>query len=156
MTTESTLENLKAMCCTGTANEFQRQLEDPTTYSQLGFEERFNLTTDAEWNLHQTNKLSKLIRLAGFSESVASIEAIEYHLNRRLDKTEILHFATCKYIDEGHHIILSGASGNGKTFIACTLRTATCHKFKKVRYVRLPELLDELNVAKGTGTFKNR
>nr|WP_070042302.1 ATP-binding protein [Robinsoniella peoriensis] len=151
---EPTLENLKAMRCTGMANEFQRQLDDPATYGQLGFEERFSLITDAEWNRRQTNKLSKLIHLAGFSESGASIEAIEYHPDRRLDKAEMLRFATCKYIDEGHHIILSGASGGGKTFIACALGNAACRKFKKVRYVRLPELLDELNVAKGTGSFK--
>lgn len=66
----------------------------------------------------------------------------------------MLRFATCRYIDEGHHIILSGASGGGKTFIACALGNAACRKYKKVRYIRLPELLEELNVAKGTGTFK--
>lgn len=66
----------------------------------------------------------------------------------------MLRFATCKYIEEGHHIILSGASGGGKTFISCALGNAACRKYKKVRYVRMPELLDELNVAKGTGTFK--
>ena len=66
----------------------------------------------------------------------------------------MLRFATCKYIEEGRHIILSGASGGGKTYIACALGNAACRKFLKVRYVRLPELLEELNVAKGTGEFR--
>ena len=44
--------------------------------------------------------------------------------------------------------------GSGKTYIACALGNAACRKFKKVRYVRLPELLEELNVAKGTGEFR--
>ena len=66
----------------------------------------------------------------------------------------MLRFATCKYIEEGRHIILSGASSGGKTYIACALGNAACRKFLKVRYVRLPELLEELNVAKGTGEFR--
>ena len=51
-------------------------------------------------------------------------------------------------------MILEGASGNGKTWIACALGIAACRKFKSVRYIRMPELLTELNVAKGMGTFK--
>jgi DNA replication protein DnaC len=49
---------------------------------------------------------------------------------------------------------LKGASGNGKTYISNALGHAACRKFKSVRYIRMPELLDELNVAKGCGTFK--
>ena len=65
----------------------------------------------------------------------------------------MLRFATCKYIDEGHHIILKGASGNGKTYIACALGNAACRRFKSVRYIRMPELLDELSIAKANGEF---
>ena len=82
------------------------------------------------------------------------MEEIEYHPDRKLDKTQLTRFSTCKYIDDGRHIILSGACGSGKTYIACALGNAACRKFKKVRYVRLPELLEELNVAKGTGEFR--
>ncbi|GAA6410317.1 IS21-like element ISPsy14 family helper ATPase IstB [Blautia hominis] len=154
MINEPTKDILKAMRCTAMAAEFERQIKDPGTYGGLGFEERFALIVDAEWNRRQTNKLAKLIRDAGFASPSASMEGIEYHPDRKLDKTQMLRFATCKYIDEGHHIILSGASGGGKTFISCALGNAACRKFKKVRYVRMPGLLDELNVAKGTGTFK--
>ena len=60
----------------------------------------------------------------------------------------MLRFATCNYIENGRHIILKGASGNGKTYIACALGNAACRKFKTVRYIRMPELLDELNIAR--------
>lgn len=50
-------------------------------------------------------------------------------------------------------IILKGASGNGKTYIACALGNAACRKFKTVRYIRMPELLDELSIAKVNGEF---
>ena len=65
----------------------------------------------------------------------------------------MLRFAACNYIDEGRHIILKGASGNGKTYIACALGNAACRKFKNVRYIRTPELLDELTIAKANGEF---
>lgn len=154
MIRESTLDNLRAMHCSAMAVEFERQLADPDTYSSLEFEERFGLLVDAEWNRRQANKLKKRIREAGFSNPGASIEGIEYIPERKLDKSQMLRFATCKYIDEGHHIILSGAAGSGKTYVACALGNAACRKFKKVRYVRLPELLDELVVAKSTNCFR--
>lgn len=50
-------------------------------------------------------------------------------------------------------IILKGASGNGKTYIACALGNAACRKFKTVRYIRMPKLLDELSIAKANGEF---
>ena len=89
-----------------------------------------------------------------FQRQMLVMEEIEYHPDRKLDKTQLTRFSTCKYIDDGRHIILSGACGSGKTYIACALGNAACRKFKKVRYVRLPELLEELNVAKGTGEFR--
>lgn len=63
----------------------------------------------------------------------------------------MLRFATCQYINDGRHIILKGASGNGKTYIACALGNAACRKYKSVRYIRMPELLDELSIARANG-----
>lgn len=95
-----------------------------------------------------------LVRSVRFAVPSATIEGIEYYEDRRLDKAQLLRFATCKYIADGRHIILKGASGNGKTYLACTLGNAACRKFKTVRYIRMPELLDELSVSKGCGDFK--
>ncbi len=155
MINQSTYETLKKLKLSAMATSLEAQLQDTATYSQLGFEERLGLLVDAEWNLRQNNKLNRYIRTARFSVTNASIEGIEYHEDRKLDKAEILRFATCKYIDENHHIILKGASGNGKTYISNALGNAACRKFKTVRYIRMPELLDEINVAKGCGTLKN-
>jgi len=154
MINQSTTELLRAMKLTAMAAEMENQLKDPQTFGTLGFEERLALIADAEWTRRQSNKLVRYIKNAHFSLSSASIEGIEYHEDRKLDKAEILRFATCQYITEGHHIILKGASGNGKTYIACALGNAACRKFKTVKYIRMPELLDELKVAKGCGELK--
>lgn len=154
MINEQTCDILRKMKLNAMANELLNQLNDPNTYNSLGFEERLGLMVDAEWNRRQSNKLNRYIKTAAFSIPSATIEGIEYHEDRKLDKAEILRYATCKYIEEGHHIILKGASGNGKTYISNALGNAACRKFKSVRYIRMPELLDELNVAKGCGTLK--
>ena len=154
MTVSSTLECLKAMRLSAMAAELKNQTEDSATFAQLGFEDRIALIVDAEWNRRQANKLKRYINTARFSIPSAAIEDIEYFEDRHLDKAQILRFATCKYIDDGHHIILRGASGNGKTYIACALGNAACRKFRSVRYIRMPELLDELNVAKACNEFK--
>ena len=154
MISESTMNNLRAMKCSAMVAELERQLADSITYNSLSFEDRLGLLVDAEWNRRQANKLGRYIRNAGFSDTGASMEAIEYFPDRKLNKSQLTQFSTCRYIDEGHHIILSSAAGGGKTFLACALGNAACRKFKKVRYIRLPELLDELNVARGTGCLR--
>ena len=136
------------------ADELERQLQDSKTYASLSFEDRVGLIVDAEWNRRQKNKLAKLINLASFSLPSACIEDIEYLPDRKLDKGQFLRFATCQYIQENHHIILKDASGSGKTYLGCALGNAACRKYLKVRYIRMPELLDELSIAKATGTFQ--
>ena len=154
MLDNSTIETLKAMHCSAMASELENQLNDSKTYGTLAFEERIALMVDAEWNRRQQNKLQKLIKLATFSQPTACIENIEYLPDRKLDKAQLLRFATCQYISENHHIILKGASGSGKTYLACALGNAACRKYKTVRYIRMPELLDELSVAKANGEFR--
>jgi DNA replication protein DnaC len=154
MINQSTVKTLKEMKLGTMAVAFEEQLKEQNKYGKLSFEERLGLMVDAEWNKRQGNKLNRHIKNAHFSVPHASIEGIEYHADRKLDETEMLRLSTCQYIEGHHHIILEGAAGNGKTFIGCALGNAACRKFKTVRYIRTPELLDELNLAKGCGEFK--
>ena len=149
MRNNSTIESLKAMRFSAMAAELERQMGDPSAYSQMGFEERLSLLVDAEWNCRQNNKLLRCIREARFATPGAVIEDVEYHEDRHLDKAQILRFASCTFIEENHHIIFKGASGSGKTFLACALGNAACRRLKSVRYIRLPELLEELALAAG-------
>lgn len=154
MSDQSVIELLREMKFSAMASEFVNQLENPTSYANLSFEERLSLLVDAEWNRRRNNKLKRLIKKADFAAPGASMEDIEYYEDRKLNKTELSMYASCDFIDAHHHIILEGATGNGKTYIACALGIAACRKFKKVRYIRMPELLDELNVARNLDTFK--
>ena len=109
MRNNSTIESLKAMRFSAMAAELERQMQDPSAYSNMGFEERLSLLVDAEWNCRQNNKLIRCIREARFAESNAVVEDIEYYEDRHLDKAQLLRFATCDFISKGHHIIFKGA-----------------------------------------------
>nr|WP_281282569.1 ATP-binding protein [Paenibacillus piri] len=72
------------------ADSYQNQLLDQA----LSFEERFGLLVDAEWCRRKNNRLSSLIRTANFQQSNACIEDVEYHADRKLDRTQVLRLAT--------------------------------------------------------------
>ena len=147
MIRQSTIDKLHDLRLSAMSDAFECQCRDPETYQGLSFEDRFGMLVDKEWDKRKSTKLQKLIRSAEFRYPNACMEDIEYHPDRNLDKGQMLEFSTCRYISDDHHIILKGASGNGKTYIACALGIAACRNFIKVRYVRLPDLLNELAVA---------
>lgn len=147
MRNEETLNKLKNMRLTGMAEAYENQTEDKEI-NKLSFEERFNLLIDYEYARRQSNKLQRLIRQAAFSNPEASIEDIEYYPDRHLDKELITRLSTGQYIEDNQNIIFMGASGNGKTWLANAFGVQACRQFKKVKYIRLPELIDELKVAR--------
>ena len=135
------------------AEAYRQQLSDPAI-GALEFEERFGLLVDAEWSRRKSNRLNKLIRKADLQHSSAAIENIEYHADRKLDKGQIARLAGCAYITEKHNIIILGASGSGKTYLSCAFGIAACRNFYTVKYVRLPDLLNEMAVARGEGIYQ--
>lgn len=134
------------------AAKFQTQISDNAAIT-LGFEERFGYLVDAEWANRKSNQLARLIRQATFEFQSAALEDVEYRSDRKLDKALITKLGTCRYIDDCRNIIILGATGNGKTWLSNAFGIAACRNFYSVRYVRLPELLMELAVAKTEGTY---
>ncbi|HSV31245.1 MAG TPA: IS21-like element helper ATPase IstB [Atribacteraceae bacterium] len=148
-----TINKLNEMRLTAMAESYRHQLQE-SSFEALTFEERFSLMVDAEWARRKNNRLTKLIRKADFQQSEACIENIEYHADRKLDKTLIARLATCTYIQEKHNVIVLGASGAGKTYLASAFGNAACRNFYTVKYIRLPDLLNDLAVARGEGIYK--
>ena len=73
---------------------------------------------------------------------------IKYYADRWLNKDRIEKLATNEYINRHENLIIVGATGSGKSYIACALGVEACNATLKVMYVRLPNLLSELNIAK--------
>ena len=148
MIRQSTIELLKEMRFGGMASELESQQKDMEAYREMPFDDRFAMLVEAEWNRRQANKYTRCVHNAHFAIPGATVERIEYFEDRKLSRKQMIQFSTCKYIEEGHHIIFCGASGNGKTYLACALGEAACRKLYSVRYIRMPELLEELMIAR--------
>jgi len=153
MLKETTVSKLHEMRLTSMAESYRNQLQD-SSFNALSFEERFSLMVDVEWARRKNNKLTKLIRKANFQLNDACTENIEYHPDRKLDKAQIARLSTCSYVQENHNLVIMGASGSGKTYLACAFGIAACRNFYTVKYIRLPDLLNDLAVARGEGVFK--
>ena len=154
MIRQSTVDLLREMRLGGMASELERQLADSESFCELSFEDRLALLVDAEWNRRQKNKYQRCLHNARLSIPNVTVEGIEYYEDRKLSRKDFTLLSTCKYIEDEHHIIFKGASGNGKTYLACALGEAACRKHLSVRYIRMPELLDELCYAKANNEFK--
>lgn len=96
---------------------------------------------DVEYDRSRSNKLGRLIKQAKLSEQTATIEEIEYQPDYKLNKQFILEVAGGNYIQRHHNLILMGASGNGKTWIANAFWVQACRQFHSVRYIRLPNYI---------------
>jgi DNA replication protein DnaC len=153
MVNEATITRLYEMKLSAMAASFRQQMDD-SGIAKLSFDERFGLLVDTEWTARKNNRLKRLIRSADFPISGACVEDIEYRADRKLDREQILQFDRCAYIGERHNIIILGATGSGKTYLSCALGMSACRHFYSVKYIRLPDLLDELSVAKGEGVFQ--
>lgn len=129
------------------AEAYELQSEDKEI-NNLSFEERFNFLINFEYARRQSNKLQRLMRQAVLSNPEASIEDIEYYPDRHLDKELITRLSIGQYIEDSQNIIFMGASGNGRTWLANAFGVQACRQFKKVKYIRLPELIDELKVVR--------
>jgi DNA replication protein DnaC len=153
MLNEQTIEKLSELRLKPMARAFRNQIGDPSM-AGLSFEDRFGLIVDCQWHERKNGHIQRLTRGAAFKLPGASVEDIAYYPDRKLKKEELLMFASGKYIENKNNIIIMGASGAGKSYIGCALGVAACRHLVKTKYIRLPELLDDLHIARGEGTYK--
>ena len=153
MLNNNTVSRLHEMKLSTMASTFHRQLTD-NTMSELSFEERFGLLVDGEWAARKSNRLTRLIKTADYAFPNACLEDIEYHVDRGLDKAMIVRLGTCNYIREHHNLIVLGATGSGKTYLSNAFGMTANRNFLSSRYVRLPDLLGELAIARAEGTYR--
>jgi len=153
MINEATINKLYEMKLSAMAEAYRRQMED-NAMKALSFSERFGLLADHEWVTRKNNRLKRLVHKAEFPISGACMEDIEYRSDRKLDKEHLLQLSACSYLTDKCNIIILGATGAGKTYLGCALGMAACRHFFSVKYIRLPDLLDDLSVARSEGIFQ--
>ena len=152
MTNQSTIDKLIEMRLTSMADNFRIQQADPTM-REIAFDDRFGIIVDAEYQRRKNNRLNRLIRKAELEQPDACIADIDYHSGRKLNRALIERLGTCEYITEYRNIFITGATGSGKTYMACAFGMEACKRFYTVRYVRLPDLLLDLAHARREDKF---
>ena len=153
MLTENTVSKLHEMKLSVMAQSFREQMTNQELVG-LSFEDRFSLIVDSEWASRKSNRLNRLIRNAEYAIPGASIENLEYSADRNLDKALISRLSSCAYVLEANNVIILGATGVGKTYVASALGMAANRSCYAVKYSRLPDLLAELAISRGDGTYR--
>jgi DNA replication protein DnaC len=152
MLTHQTAEKLVAMRLSSMGKEYRRQLELPET-TALSFDERFGMLVDAEWTARNNSRLGKLLRLAQLRIPGACLEDLDYDPRRKLDRGYVARLADCSWMNEHRNIIVTGATGTGKTYLACAFGNAACRQGLKVKYYRINRLLTDLAIGRGDGSY---
>ncbi len=145
---EDRANNINQNNLLGAMTELYQEQGGNNAYQSMDFDDCFNFLVDYEYDRRKSNKLERLIKQATFNDLTAATEDIECHPDRNLDENLILELAIGNYIRNHLNIILMGASGNERKWISNAFGVHACRQLQKVKYIRLPELLDELPVAK--------
>ncbi len=152
MLTQPTQEQLTELRLFALARAWQAQHEDPSI-DDLGFDERLALLVDAEWTDRQNKRLTRLLREAKLRISGACLEDVEYAKERKIERALMRQLTTGKWIEAHQNVVITGATGVGKTYIACALAQQACRLGHRVLYRRAPRLFDELALARADGTY---
>ena len=151
MNTSATLEQLKELKLQGMSRSYEAVLQLPVNQhpeghsliAQLAEAERQSRT---QYKTQLYLKLSKL-RYTG------SLEELSYSASRNLAKEQVLQLADCSYIDRSENVLISGATGAGKSFFACALGNQACAMGYKTLYLNLNRFTEKIMIAKLDGSF---
>lgn len=152
MLNEPTTEKLQALRLPGMLAAWQEQGRQADS-AGLGFDERFALLVEAEWLRRENERLVRHLREAKLRLSQASLEDLDYSARRELDRAQIRQLATCRWVGAHQHVLITGATGTGKTFLACALAQQACRHGHRALYRRVSRLFDELTLARADGTY---
>ena len=151
MLNHPTLDKLQTLRLSGMLKALNEQQQMPEIDS-LGFEERLGLLIDREMTERENRRLGSRLKKAKLRHCCC-VEDLDFKTSRGLDKSVILSLAACTWIARGINVLISGATGVGKSYLACALAHKACLEGYSAIYMRLPRLFEELRLAKADGRY---
>jgi DNA replication protein DnaC len=133
MLTSPTLDKLRDLNLMGMSRSYQEQMER-ADYQTLAFDDRLGLLVDEEMQDRENRRLHRYLKAARLRDQ-ACIEDLDFHAPRSLDRSLIRELAEARWVHAHQNVLVIGATGVGKTYIACALAEAA------IRDGRLPRLL---------------
>ena len=148
---QQTLVRLRDLKLSGMAEALSRQMDAPGQ-QQLSFEERLGILVEHEWSERESRKLKRLIRGATLPEA-ACLEDVYYRASRNLDKGFIASLSSCEWVRRRQNLVILGATGVGKTWLACAFATQACRLKMAAGFYRASELFNDIAVATLDGSL---
>ena len=151
MLTHPTHERLIALGLTGMAKAFEEQRRFPDL-DALSFEERIGLLVDREAAERDTKRLTARLKFAALRQN-ACVEDVDWRTPRGIDRAVFARLVVGDWIDRHENVLITGAAGLGKSWIACALGHKACRDNRSVLYHRVPRLFEALALARGDGRY---
>jgi len=151
---QPTLDTLNQLKLHGMAIALAEQMTQ-TTAQGLPFEDRLGLLVERELTYRENRRLTRLLQLAQLKER-AALEDLDLRARRGLDRSQLTSLTSCNWIRAHQNLLIHGATGCGKTFLACALAHQACRQGLSALYLRAPRLFDELSLCHADGSFRKR
>lgn len=151
MLAHPTVELLHALGLHGMAKAF-KELDQNAEAHALSHAEWLGLLLEHEATLRRQKRFEARARAARLRHP-ASIEDVNYRAARGLDRALFLKLAGCEWIAERRNLMITGACGLGKSWLACALGQKACREDLSVAYYRMPRLFETLALARGDGRY---
>ena len=142
-------ERLRALGLAAMADTFLQMQLDPAA-AELSREDWLGLLLEREVTARDNKRLSRRLSQARLRQN-AVVEDADFRAPRGLDRALFHQLAGCDWIRHSQHLVISGPTGVGKSWLACALGHKACREGFSVLYRRAPRLFAELTVARGEG-----
>ena len=152
MLTEEIMQKLHNLRLAAMAEAWRAQQSDPAI-NELSFDERFGLLVDTEHLARENRRIARNMKQAKLRESTACLEDVKTGPQHGIDKALVRQFASCRWVKDHRCILITGATGVGKSYLACALGQAAVRRGHRVAYRRVPRLFEELALARADGTY---
>jgi DNA replication protein DnaC len=152
MLVNQTIDKLEALGLSAMAGGLSEQLEAPGHYDGLSFADRLGLLVEREADARDSRRLTTRLKAAKLRYP-AAVEDLDLRAPRGLDRSVVLSLAEARWVAQHHNVLVTGATGCGKSFLACALANAALRQGHSALYLRTPRLLDDLALGRSDASL---